>query len=52
MNQEANPYRVREVVTLEKFEMEESGRRLVEIIRVEDGVVTSMDHPTSENTGG
>lgn len=48
---EQSPMRVREVVTLEKFEVEDHGRRLVEIIRIEDGVVTHIEHPALPQGG-
>ena len=48
---DANEYKVKEIVTLEKFEVEEQGRRLVETIRIEDGVIVSVERPVLAEGG-
>lgn len=49
---EANKFSVRETATLEKFEVEEGGRRLIETIRLVDGVIVSVERPPNASQGG
>lgn len=44
-------YKVKETVTVEKFEVEEQGRRLVETIKVVDGVIVSVERPALAEGG-
>lgn len=49
---EAGQFRIREIATLEKFEVEEGGRRLMETIRLEDGAIVSIERPPNALQGG
>lgn len=49
---EASKFQIRETATLEKFEVEEGGRRLIETIRLVDGVIVSVERPPNASQGG
>jgi hypothetical protein len=48
---EKKEYKVKETVTLEKFEIENDGRRLLETIKIEDGVVVLREQHASAQGG-
>lgn len=48
---EKNEFRIKETVTLEKFEVEEGGRRLIETIKIEDGDIVSVERPVLAQGG-
>jgi hypothetical protein len=48
---DAKEYKVKEMVTIEKFEVENDGRRLLETIKIEDGVVVLREQHASAQEG-
>lgn len=52
MNQpEVSELKIHEHITLEKFEVEDEGRRLIETIRIEDGVIVERTSPALAQGG-
>ena len=45
---EPTKFQIKETETLEKFEMEEGGRRLIETIKIVDGVIVSREQPSPQ----